>query len=162
MSKDYNQSTYNCFNNEIQSIKGNKIDYIKAELKKADTFSEFSMTSEKTKKVTAYSFIVAGEMVKEGLTITQLRRFYNYIKKMQYEMQGGEHQEVQKVKAKLTLLLPKLAGAATKKKEVKPLYEIISACIEKGNLPEKKDILFFIEFLEAVLDYFEALSKELK
>lgn len=155
MSKfDYTDSFYNSFN--LQKPNKEIINEVAKGLKSVDNFCEFSITAEQSKKLTKYSFIIAGEMVKKGLKMNQLRKFYNYVKKMQYDVKddlGG-------VRARFQFLLPKLAGASSKKEEVKPLYTIIAACIEKGNIKTENDVLWFIEFFEAILNYFEVLSKE--
>jgi CRISPR-associated protein, Csm2 family len=151
---DYTDTFYNSFN--LEKSDNEMIKEVVSGLKSVDHFFEFSKTAERSKELTRYSFIIAGEMAKSGLKMNQLRKFYNYVKKMQYDVKddlGG-------VRARFQFLLPKLAGASAKKEEVKPLYTIIAACIQKNNIATENDVLWFIEFFEAILNYFEVLSKE--
>lgn len=157
MGWNYEDSFYNVY--DLNSLpKGQKeIKYIAEQLQKEENFHKFALKSYKTWKLSMYSFIIAGELSNTDLKITQLRKFYNYVKKMEYEVKGGG---LPKVLSKLKFLLPKLAGSS-KKEEVRPLYTIISVCLKKDNfIREEEDVLYFIEFFEAILNYFETLSKE--
>ena len=150
---DYTRSPFNCFTLVTP-------DAVFKGLKSVSNFSEFSKTVEKSEDLVRYSFVIAGEMTKSGLKMNQLRKFYNYVKKMQYEVEDEAENNLDKVKARFKFLLPKLAGASSKEAEVKPLYDIVAACNEKSNIQTKYDVLWFIEFFEAILNYFEVLSQE--
>ena len=102
MSGSYIDSIYNCYRERINSISVNRIDYIVEELKKEDHFYNFAISSNKSANLAMYSFVIAGELAESGLKITQLRKFYLYVKKMQYEVDGN----LTKVIAKLQFLLP--------------------------------------------------------
>jgi CRISPR-associated protein Csm2 len=158
MGWNYEESFYNVYKDDIKPILKKKdmarIDYIAEQLQEEENFHNFAEKSHKTWKLSMYSFVIAGELAEKGLKLSQLRKFYNYVKKMEYEVKG----ELPKVLAKLKFLLPKLAGSS-KKEEVKPLYTIFAACI-KNNIRVRDDVLSFIEFFEAILNYFETLSEE--
>ncbi len=153
----YEGSYLNIYDFEGVEAKGDKrIKQIADKLKSINSFASFHESKEMSSELAKYSYIVAGELVKEELKVTQLRRFYNYVKKMQYEIDG----DTNKVLARLTMLPPKLAGASSKKDAVKPLYVIIAACIENKKIEDKEDFICFVEFFEAILSYFEAISKD--
>lgn len=86
------------------------------------------------------------EKIKD-LKTAQLRRIYGEVKRieMDFEKTGDFNRD------RLVLLKPRLAYAASKKDEVKPLTEILSVCIDKINSHD--DFAHFVNFFEAILAY---------
>ncbi|MDM7912946.1 MAG: type III-A CRISPR-associated protein Csm2 [Methanotrichaceae archaeon] len=83
----------------------------------------------------------------KDLKTAQLRRIYGEVKKM--EMEFDKQHEFNRDRA--VLLKPRLAYAASKKPEVKPIAEIFSLCMDKVH--DHDDFLRFVSFFEAILAY---------
>ncbi len=80
------------------------------------------------------------------LKTAQLRKIYGEVKRMEMEFKkDGFHRD------RVVLLKPKLAYAANKKSVVKPLKEVLTACIDKVH--DEADFKRFVDFFEAVLAY---------
>lgn len=121
-------------------------------------FSEIQTTNSDLLPI--FSFATA-QILSKNLKPTQLRRFYTYVKNMQMEIPKSAlytDNLPREIKAKLKFLPPKLAGASAKKKEVEPLYKVITACLANDKIKTKGDFEYFVEFFEAILDYHEVLS----
>lgn len=133
------------------------LEFITSEIGKKKRFAEFQ-------KDTSYSLVIfayaTAKQLAEKLKPTQLRRFYTYVKKLQYKVGPQEINLPPEVLAGLAFLPPKLAGASIRKGEVKPLFKVISACLANGKITTKPDYDYFVEFFEAILDYHQVLSKE--
>jgi CRISPR-associated protein Csm2 len=93
---------------------------------------------------------LAGEL-KGDLKSAQIRRLYGAVKilEMEFQQAGGDFS--QKDLDKIILLRPKLAYAANKKKEVRPLQQVLDACLRK--IEKKEDFTRFVDFFEAILAY---------
>lgn len=81
------------------------------------------------------------------LKTAQLRRIYGEVKRMEMDFEKSS----EFVRDKVVLLKPRLAYAASKKKELKPLADIFSQCIDK--IHDRDDFLKFVNFFEAILAY---------
>lgn len=84
------------------------------------------------------------------LKTAQMRKIYGTVKSLEMEFQTEQFD-----RDKVILLRPKLAYAANKKREVRPLQEVLDACIDKvrtGN-EGKQDFARFVAFFEAILAY---------
>ncbi len=81
------------------------------------------------------------------LKSAQIRKIYGEVKTLEMEFQNDGKIDSDKI----ILLRPKLAYAANKKSEVRPLQQVLDACIRKIETP--KDFARFIDFFEAILAY---------
>jgi CRISPR-associated protein Csm2 len=81
------------------------------------------------------------------LKSAQIRKIYGTVKslEMQFQNEGSINQD------QIILLRPKLAYAANKKSEVRPLQQVLDACIRK--VETKEDFTRFVDFFEAILAY---------
>ncbi len=131
--------------------------FIIAEIGKKEHFADFQ--TDPQSNLVVFSYAIAKKL-SEDLKPTQLRRFYTYVKKLQYKVEPHETNLPPEVLAGLAFLPPKLAGASTRKGEVKPLFKVISACLANEKIKTKPDYDYFVEFFEAILDYHQVLSKE--
>lgn len=84
------------------------------------------------------------------LKTAQIRKIYGTVKNLELEFQSGTFQH-----DKVFFLLPKLAYAANKKREVGNLRDVLSACLHKIREDEsgKEDFQRFVNFFEAILAY---------
>jgi len=133
------------------------LDFIVREIGKKKHFAEFQKDT--SNSLVVFSYAIAKQLEEKKLKPTQLRRFYTYVKKLQYKVGPQEKDLPAKVLVGLAFLPPKLAGASTKKDEVKPLFKVISACLANRKITTKPDYDYFVEFFEAILDYHQVLSK---
>ncbi|MCX8207802.1 MAG: type III-A CRISPR-associated protein Csm2 [Methanothrix sp.] len=82
-----------------------------------------------------------------NLKTAQLRRIYGEVKRMEMDFEkSGEFS-----RDRVVLLKPRLAYAASKKSDVRPLAEIFSKCIDK--IGDRDDFRRFVNFFEAILAY---------
>lgn len=137
---------------------GIKINAVEREIRKKKSFAEFQ---DDTETLVTFSYAVATEL-SDKLKPTQLRRFYTYVKKLEYKAASLKSSAPlgPEVKAGLAFLPPKLAGAASRKEGVDPLFRVISACVSNERINSKEDLEYFVQFFEAILDYHQVLSKE--
>ncbi|HOL44645.1 MAG TPA: type III-A CRISPR-associated protein Csm2 [Methanothrix sp.] len=88
---------------------------------------------------------IAGSI--KDLKTAQLRRIYGEVKRMEMDFEkSGEFS-----RDRVVLLKPRLAYAANKMGEVKPIADIFSACIDK--IHDRDDFMRFVNFFEAILAY---------
>jgi len=76
----------------------------------------------------------------------QLRNIYVEVKRMEMEFVKDSFS-----RDRIVLLKPKLTYAANKKREVGPLKEVLTACIDK--VQDEGDFKKFVNFFEAILAY---------
>jgi CRISPR-associated protein Csm2 len=76
----------------------------------------------------------------------QLRNIYGEVKRMEMDFKRKGFS-----RDRFVLLKPKLAYAASKKWEVKPIKEVLTVCIDR--VQDGKDFRKFVNFFEAVLAY---------
>ncbi len=81
------------------------------------------------------------------LKSAQIRKIYGTVKSLEMQFQNDGKIDPDKI----ILLRPKLAYAANKKSEVRPLQQVLDACIRKVN--DQKDFTRFVDFFEAILAY---------
>jgi CRISPR type III-A-associated protein Csm2 len=91
---------------------------------------------------------LAGDM--RELKTAQTRKIYGTVKSLEMDFRTQQFD-----RDKVVLLLPKLAYAANKKREVKPLQEVLEECISKIREGDngKADFSRFVAFFEAILAY---------
>ena len=84
------------------------------------------------------------------LKTAQTRKIYGTVKSLEMDFRTGEFD-----RDRVFLLLPKLAYAANKKREVRPLQEVLEECIFKirEGREGKEDFSRFVAFFEAILAY---------
>lgn len=84
------------------------------------------------------------------LKTAQTRKIYGTVKSLEMEFQTEQFD-----RDKVILLRPKLAYAANKKSEVRPLQEVFDACIGKVRNGDdgRQDFARFVAFFEAILAY---------
>ena len=85
------------------------------------------------------------------LKSAQIRKLYGTVKILEMEFQKTGEDLKQEELDKIILLRPKLAYAANKKSEVRPLQQVLDACIQK--VEKKEDFARFVDFFEAILAY---------
>jgi len=85
--------------------------------------------------------------VGSGLKTAQLRKIYGEVKRMDMEFKRTKFD-----KDRIVLLKPKLAYAANRKDEVKPLKKVLDECIDKVH--DEADFKKFMSFFEAILAYY--------
>lgn len=76
----------------------------------------------------------------------QLRNIYGEVKRMEMDFKRKGFS-----RDRFVLLKPKLAYAASKKWEVRPIKEVLTACIDR--VQDEGDFRKFVNFFEAVLAY---------
>lgn len=86
----------------------------------------------------------------KDLKTAQIRKIYGTVKELELTMRSKGFQY-----DRIVFLLPKLAYAANKKREVDNLRDVLSACIDKIQNDENgpDDFERFVNFFEAVLAY---------
>ncbi len=84
--------------------------------------------------------------IRGDLKNAQLRNIYGEVKRMEMDFKKTGFS-----RDRLVLLKPKLTYAANKKREVRPLKEVLTACIDK--VQDEGDFRKFVNFFEAVLAY---------
>lgn len=86
----------------------------------------------------------------KDLKTAQIRKIYGTVKDLELTMRTKGFQY-----DKIVFLLPKLAYAANKKREVDNLRDVLSACIERiqDDGHGQQDFERFVNFFEAVLAY---------
>jgi CRISPR-associated protein Csm2 len=104
------------------------------------------LASYPAKDLVADAEALASELRGE-LKSAQIRKIYGEVKSLEMEFQNAGEIDSDKI----ILLRPKLAYAANKKSEVRPLQQVLDACIRKVETP--KDFTRFIDFFEAILAY---------
>lgn len=82
-----------------------------------------------------------------NLKTNQIRKFFDAVKKIESESNCKKQLNTFSVK----LLKPKLAYAAGRQKEVKPLMAVLDPCINKVNTLE--DFNKFARFVESIVAY---------
>lgn len=81
------------------------------------------------------------------LKSAQIRKIYGTVKSLEMEFQDESQFNLDRI----ILLRPKFAYAANKKSEVRPLQQVLDACLRK--IEERKDFTRFVDFFEAILAY---------
>lgn len=81
------------------------------------------------------------------LKSAQIRRIYGEVKSLEMDFLNAGGIDADRI----ILLRPKLAYAANKKAEVRPLQQVLDACIRK--VETQKDFSRFVDFFEAILAY---------
>ena len=84
----------------------------------------------------------------KDLKTAQLRRIYGEVKRMEMDFKKDESSFS---RDRVVMLKPRLAYAASKKKEVIPLKNIFNKCIDK--IQSREDFFQFVSFFEAILAY---------
>lgn len=85
-------------------------------------------------------------VIRGDLKNAQLRNIYGEVKRMEMDFKKSGFS-----RDRLVLLKPKLTYAANKKREVRPIKEVLTACIDR--VQDEEDFRKFVNFFEAVLAY---------
>lgn len=125
------------------------IDEVKKKIQAAKNFSDFD--PEYFAKENGAAHIVAVD-VKQKMKVTQLRKFFGHIKKIQAKYKG-KNDEDRVEKNELYLLLPELAYALGRNLISPNFYELMKLSLGTSKIEKVKDFHRFIEFLSAVLAY---------
>lgn len=101
-----------------------------------------------------YAEIMGIVCVVKDLKTSQIRKFLDAVHKLDMQRQRGEGFEREKV----FLLKPKIAYAAGKKEEVRPLMDVLSPCIDKvwttpDNAKSEEAFKKLVSFVEAIVAY---------
>lgn len=109
----------------------------------------------------------ADQIAKESQKVktTQLRKFFNAIKKLHQETRGtGGTGDINKVKTETIKLIPQLIFAKGRDVITEDFYKLLEACLLKEGQRGKKESRFsnykefenFVSFLEAIVAYHKA------
>ncbi len=133
------------------------IDQIVVKINEVSRFGEIDEFD--LEKLPEYAAVIAIEMKKpkKPVTSTQLRRFYTYVKSIDLaNRQTNKDESNFKDKYKLKFILPKIAGSS-ERESLEDLYKILNACVTGDKIKSVKDFQLFMEFFEAILDYYSTL-----
>ena len=111
--------------------------------------------------------IVAEEMVEmaekmgaslaKSLKINQIRRFLDALRKIEQEFYQvsmfQNPQGLERIRYNLTMLRPKLAYAAARDKNVKPLMTVLEPAIKAAAANPKDNFEKLLRFMEAIIAY---------
>ena len=115
--------------------------------------------ADQEEELPGYAAMIARELYNEGkgITSTQLRRFYTYVKAIEQKNAHRKPEDGIEDKAKLRFLLPKLAGSVkrTDKSKIEPLYKVFASCLHDNRIQKVEELQLFVEFFEAILDFYE-------
>jgi len=91
------------------------------------------------------------------LKMNQIRRFLDALRKVEqdyYQLGGSKDQEKrERVRHNLAMLRPKLAYAAGREKQVKPLMKILEPAIQATTQDPDKGFEKLLRFMEAIIAY---------
>ncbi|MEJ5299528.1 MAG: type III-A CRISPR-associated protein Csm2 [Thermodesulforhabdaceae bacterium] len=93
-----------------------------------------------------------GRRIKENVSVNQIRRFLDGARKIESSIRRGEDKEWEKIKAEIVLLRPKLAYAAGRHNQVKPLAKLLDAAV-KSAANSKENFFIFLRFVESIFAY---------
>ena len=106
--------------------------------------------------VTSQAQSIAQTLVKEGLTSTQLRRFFHEIRRLQ-ALTGSTEEEFLKARPYVKMVHSKAAYASRNRDFPSSFYKFLSSNIE--DIASREDFDKFIQYFEAVVGYFYAYSE---
>lgn len=113
------------------------------------TFSEID--PEFYAKENGAAHIVAKD-VRKKMKVTQLRKFFGHIKKIQAKYKG-KSADTNVDKKDLFLLMPELAYALGRELISKNFYDLMKLSLNSQKISIVKDFNCFVDFLSAVLAY---------
>lgn len=132
-----------------------KIDDVIGKIKALNTFS--AIDPEFYAKENGAAHVVAKD-VKKTMKITQLRKFFGHIKKIQAKYKG-KSADTSIEKSDIFLLMPELAYALGRNLISKKFYELMKLSLDPQKISKVKDFNCFVDFLSAVLAYYK-MEKE--
>ncbi|MEW6616518.1 MAG: type III-A CRISPR-associated protein Csm2 [Thermodesulfobacteriota bacterium] len=94
---------------------------------------------------------IVAKDVRKKMKVTQLRKFFGHIKKIQTKYKGKTTDKVDK--SDLFLLMPELAYALGRELISKDFYELMKISLSPEKISTVKDFNCFVNFLSAVLAY---------
>ena len=95
---------------------------------------------------------VVAKDVKKKMKVTQLRKFFGHIKKIQAKYKGKPAED-QINKSDIFLLMPELAYALGRELISKNFYDLMKLSLDSQKISTAKDFNCFVDFLSAVLAY---------
>ena len=102
------------------------------------------------------AYEVAGYAVDTGMKNTQLRSFFEAIKKLQ------RNKEWKDIKPELILLKPRMAVRVGRSKVEEGFFKVIVAAMDKIEVDDEKETIknfnVFVEFFEAIIAYHKYLG----
>lgn len=110
------------------------------------------MTGYDPKVMVDHAELLAGELNRQGLTKTQMRKVYGFVRRI--EARGKV--DAREIRTQALLMKPKLAYTSARDGKSKPLAEVWDECLDRIHSPE--DMQVFSQFAESVVAYFEALN----
>ena len=125
------------------------IDSIKTKISELNSFA--LLEPEYYAKENGAAHVVAKD-IKKKMKVTQLRKFFGHIKKIQLKYKG-EQADKKVDKSEFYLLLPELAYALGRDLISRNFYELMKMSLGSSKIEEVKDFNRFVDFLSAVLAY---------
>jgi len=121
------------------------IDEVVAKIEKLEKMSQFS-----PEDLVKYAEEVGDFLANRArLKTSQIRKFLDAINAI--KSKGRRREEVSFFEREAILLKPKLAYAAGKQDEVKPLMRVLDPCMSR--VKDEDDFLNFYRFIEAIVAY---------
>lgn len=106
--------------------------------------------------IDGFAYEVAGYAVDNGMKNTQLRSFFDAIKKME------RNKEWKNIKTEFLLLKPRIAVRVGRGNVEEGFFNVITAAMDKVEVGDEKDIMenfkVFVEFFEAIIAYHKYLG----
>lgn len=91
-----------------------------------------------------------GSNISKTVKMNQIRRFLDGARKVEAEMNRTD--QFDQVKDQIVLLRPKLAYAAGRHGDVKPLAELLDAAV-KSAAQNRENFMKFLRFMEGIIAY---------
>lgn len=114
------------------------------------------MDVEQLVTIDGVAYEVAGYAVDNGMKNTQLRSFFEAIKKLQ------RNKKWEDIKPELILLKPRMAVRVGRGKVEEGFFKVISAAMDKIEVESEQDTMknfnVFVEFFEAIIAYHKYLG----
>lgn len=106
--------------------------------------------------IDGFAYEIAGYAVDTGMKNTQLRSFFEVLKKLQ------RNKKWEDIKPELILLKPRMAVRVGRSKVEEGFFKVIVAAMDKIEVDDEKDTLknynTFVEFFEAIIAYHKYLG----
>lgn len=106
--------------------------------------------------IDGFAYEIAGYAVDTGMKNTQLRSFFEVLKKLQ------RNKKWEDIKPEFILLKPRMAVRVGRSKVEEGFFKVIVAAMDKIEVDDEKDTLknynTFVEFFEAIIAYHKYLG----